>query len=45
MDFFVSEAGEVILNEVNTMPGFTDVSMFPRLLAAAGLSVLFYQFK
>lgn len=38
MDFFVSEAGEVILNEVNTMPGFTDISMFPRLLAAAGLS-------
>ena len=38
LDFFVTAAGEVILNEVNTMPGFTDVSMFPGLLAAAGLS-------
>ncbi|MBO7761510.1 MAG: D-alanine--D-alanine ligase [Clostridia bacterium] len=38
IDFFVTPAGEVILNEVNTMPGFTDVSMFPQLMAAAGLS-------
>ncbi len=36
VDFFV-RGEEVILNEINTMPGFTDISMFPRLLAAAGI--------
>lgn len=38
VDFFV-RGSTVILNEVNTMPGFTDISMFPRLMAAAGLSL------
>ncbi|GGK28436.1 D-alanine--D-alanine ligase [Pilimelia terevasa] len=37
VDFFVTDAGEVLLNEVNTMPGFTPTSMFPRMWAAAGL--------
>ncbi len=36
VDFFV-RGEEILFNEINTMPGFTDVSMFPRLLAAAGL--------
>jgi D-alanine-D-alanine ligase len=36
-DFFVSVAGEVHLNEINTMPGFTSTSMFPRMWAATGL--------
>ncbi len=36
VDFFVRR-GEVIFNEINTMPGFTDISMFPRLMAAAGI--------
>ncbi|MBQ2718743.1 MAG: D-alanine--D-alanine ligase [Clostridia bacterium] len=38
-DFFVAEDGRVLLNEINTMPGFTDISMFPRLWQAAGLSM------
>jgi D-alanine-D-alanine ligase len=37
VDFFVTEDGTVLLNEVNTMPGFTPSSMFPRLWAASGL--------
>jgi D-alanine-D-alanine ligase len=37
VDFFYTTAGEVLVNEVNTMPGFTPVSMFPRMWAAAGL--------
>jgi D-alanine-D-alanine ligase len=37
VDFFVSEGGEVHLNEINTMPGFTSTSMFPRMWAATGL--------
>jgi len=37
VDVFVSPAGDVILNEVNTMPGFTPSSLFPRMWAASGL--------
>lgn len=37
VDFFVDDDGRVILNEVNTMPGFTPVSMFPLLWKASGL--------
>ncbi|AOS65300.1 D-alanine--D-alanine ligase [Actinoalloteichus hymeniacidonis] len=37
VDFFVTEAGEVIVNEVNTMPGFTPISMFPKMWAVTGL--------
>jgi len=37
VDFFVTEAGTVILNEVNTMPGFTPISMYPRMWAASGI--------
>jgi len=37
VDFFVTDAG-VVLNEVNTMPGFTAHSQVPRMYAAAGLS-------
>jgi D-alanine-D-alanine ligase len=37
VDFFVGEAGELVVNEVNTMPGFTPSSMFPRMWAASGL--------
>ncbi|MGQ9510912.1 MAG: D-alanine--D-alanine ligase family protein [Thermaceae bacterium] len=36
VDFFLSE-GEVYLNEVNTIPGFTPTSMYPRLWEASGL--------
>jgi D-alanine-D-alanine ligase len=39
VDFFYIEAtGEVLINEINTMPGFTATSMYPRLWAATGIS-------
>jgi D-alanine-D-alanine ligase len=38
VDFFFEEAGRgLLVNEVNTIPGFTPVSMFPRLWEAAGV--------
>ena len=38
-DFFIDrDSGAVYLNEINTMPGFTDISMFPKLRMAAGLT-------
>ncbi len=38
VDFFVTNEGEVIFNEINTMPGFTAISMYPMLWEAAGIS-------
>ncbi|MFB9164990.1 D-alanine--D-alanine ligase family protein [Arthrobacter psychrochitiniphilus] len=38
VDFFYTEAGELIINEINTMPGFTPSSMYPQMWAASGLS-------
>ena len=37
VDMFLKEDGEVVLNEVNTMPGMTSYSRYPRMMAAAGL--------
>ncbi|GAB2880900.1 D-alanine--D-alanine ligase family protein [Nocardioides pacificus] len=37
VDFFVFPDGRVVLNEVETMPGFTSLSMFPRMWAASGI--------
>lgn len=37
VDFFISADGKVLINEINTMPGFTPISMFPRMWAASGL--------
>lgn len=37
VDFFVTDQGEVIFNEINTMPGFTAISMYPKLWEAAGI--------
>ncbi len=38
-DFFVKYAdGSVVINEVNTMPGFTNISMYPKLWQAEGMS-------
>lgn len=37
VDFFVRPDGQVIINELNTLPGFTPVSMFPRMWAASGV--------
>ncbi|WP_034386517.1 D-alanine--D-alanine ligase family protein [Deinococcus sp. YIM 77859] len=36
--FYVETTGDLFLNEVNTMPGFTTTSMYPKLFEAAGLS-------
>jgi len=38
VDFFLKENGEIIINEINTMPGFTKVSMYPKLWEASGIS-------
>lgn len=39
MDFFVGkETEEILLNEINTLPGFTPISMYPKLWDASGLS-------
>jgi D-alanine-D-alanine ligase len=38
VDLFLTEDDEVVVNEVNTMPGFTPISMFPMLWEAEGLS-------
>ncbi|MEL1134527.1 D-alanine--(R)-lactate ligase VanI [Desulfitobacterium sp. THU1] len=37
VDMFLQEDGKVILNEVNTLPGMTSYSRYPRMVAAAGL--------
>jgi D-alanine-D-alanine ligase len=37
VDFFVTPSYDIYLNEINTMPGFTSTSMFPRMWAATGL--------
>jgi D-alanine--(R)-lactate ligase len=39
VDLFLKEDGEVVLNEVNTFPGMTSYSRYPRMMAAAGLSL------
>lgn len=38
MDVFLTESGEVFVNEPNTLPGFTNISMYPKLWGAAGLA-------
>ncbi|TJZ80173.1 D-alanine--(R)-lactate ligase VanO [Rhodococcus oryzae] len=37
VDMFLTDDGRVVLNEVNTMPGMTSYSRYPRMMAAAGL--------
>jgi D-alanine--(R)-lactate ligase len=39
VDTFLTEDGRVVLNEVNTLPGLTSYSRYPRMMAAAGLSL------
>ena len=36
VDMFLQDDGRVVLNEVNTLPGFTAYSRYPRMMAAAG---------
>jgi len=38
VDFFLRGDSELIVNEINTIPGFTRISMYPKLWEASGLS-------
>ena len=37
VDFFVTADNRVVFNEINTLPGFTSISMYPKLFAASGI--------
>jgi D-alanine-D-alanine ligase len=37
VDFFLTESGELFLNEINTLPGFTKISMYPKMWEASGI--------
>lgn len=37
VDFFMTAAGRLLLNEINTLPGFTKISMYPKLWEASGI--------
>ena len=37
VDFFVMPDGRLVINELNTMPGFTPTSMYPQMWAASGM--------
>ncbi|MFI0981861.1 D-alanine--D-alanine ligase family protein [Streptomyces sp. NPDC021093] len=37
-DFFLQDNGEFVINEINTMPGFTPISMYPRMWQESGVS-------
>ena len=38
IDFFLREDGRLMINEVNTLPGFTNISMYPKVMEALGIS-------
>lgn len=38
VDFFYTNDGEIIINEINTMPGFTPLSVYPKLIAKTGVN-------
>lgn len=38
VDFFLTDQGKIYLNEINTLPGFTSISMYPQLFAAEGIT-------
>lgn len=38
VDFFLKETGEIFVNEINTMPGFTKISMYPKLWEYSGIT-------
>ena len=38
VDFFVRSNGQVLVNEINTIPGFTKISMYPKMWEASGIS-------
>lgn len=37
VDFFLTPNGEVLVNEINTLPGFTNISMYPKMWEATGI--------
>lgn len=37
VDFFLTKEGEVLVNEINTLPGFTNISMYPKLMEHLGM--------
>ena len=37
VDFFLREDGSLVINEVNTLPGFTNISMYPKVMEAVGI--------
>jgi D-alanine--(R)-lactate ligase len=39
IDMFLREDGRIVLNEVNTLPGFTSYSRYPRMMAATGITM------
>ena len=38
VDFFVTDDGEIVFNEINTLPGFTPISMYPKLFMHTGMT-------
>jgi len=38
VDFFLQKDGKIVVNEINTIPGFTKISMYPKLWQASGVS-------
>jgi D-alanine-D-alanine ligase len=38
VDFFLEKSGRIYINEVNTIPGFTSISMYPKLWEATGVT-------
>ncbi|MGY1449928.1 D-alanine--D-alanine ligase [Pseudomonas chlororaphis] len=38
VDVFLTQGGEVLINEINSLPGFTRISMYPKLWQAAGMT-------
>jgi D-alanine-D-alanine ligase len=38
IDFFLREDGSLVINELNTLPGFTNISMYPKVMEALGIS-------
>ncbi len=38
VDFFVQDDGKVLFNEINTFPGFTSISMYPKMITSSGMS-------
>ena len=39
VDFFLGAQGELFVNEVNTLPGFTSISLYPRMFEASGIAL------